>query len=149
MLIFAGGAQIRARICAPVHVYAGGGGGGGSNTLLHRPPSSTTNFYNTLELTLDKIAERNVILVGDFNAEHRDWFSGDATNSHGATLKDLMSRFDMVQTCSEPTHLNNDGVPESLLDLVFTNSPNFVNATRFTYNQLFRSLAGLSSVFFL
>ena len=35
----------------------------------------------------------------------------------------------MVQTCSEPTHLNNDGVPESLLDLVFTNSPNFVNAT--------------------
>ena len=40
-----------------------------------------------------------------------------------------MGRFDMVQTCSEPTHLNNDGVPESLLDLVFTNSPNFVNAT--------------------
>ena len=76
------------------------------------------NFYNTLELTLDKIAERNVILVGDFNAKHRDWFPGDATNSHGATLKDLMSRFDMVQTCSEPTHLNNDGVPESLLDLV-------------------------------
>ena len=95
----------------------------------YRPPSSTMNFYNTLELTLDKIAERNVILVGDFNAKHRDWFSGDATNSHGATLKDLMSRFDMVQTCSEPTHLNNDGVPESLLDLVFTNSPNFVNAT--------------------
>ena len=27
--IFADGARIRARICAPVHVYAGGGGGGG------------------------------------------------------------------------------------------------------------------------
>ena len=26
--IFADGARIRARICAPVHVYAGGGGGG-------------------------------------------------------------------------------------------------------------------------
>ena len=27
VLIFADGAQIRARICAPVHVYVGGGGG--------------------------------------------------------------------------------------------------------------------------
>ena len=36
VLIFADGAQIRARICAPVHVFAGGGGG---NTLLHRPPA--------------------------------------------------------------------------------------------------------------
>ena len=37
VLIFADGAQIRARICAPVHVYAGGGGGGDEYAVTPAP----------------------------------------------------------------------------------------------------------------
>ena len=40
--IFADGARIRARICAPVHVYAGGGGGGGERIRCY------TGFFQCL-----------------------------------------------------------------------------------------------------
>ena len=64
------------------------------------------------------------MLLGDFNAKHRDWFIGDTTNYHGFSLKDLTEHFNMSKICGEPTHLMNDGKPNSLLDLVFANVPN-------------------------
>ena len=32
-----------------------------------------------------------------------------------------MDSFDLVKLCSQPTHLDRNGKPESLLDLIFTN----------------------------
>ena len=49
------------------------------------------------------------------------WFTGDTTNYHGSILKEKMDSFDLVQLCSQPTHLDRNGKPESLLDLIFTN----------------------------
>ena len=40
-------------------------------------------------------------------------------------MKDLSDRFNLTQLCSEPTHLNLAGKPESLLDLVLTNTPEY------------------------
>ena len=89
----------------------------------YRPPNSTAAFFSKLEQVLEKVAKKDILLVGDFNAKHKDWFIGDNTNCNGQTLKDLMDRFDMTQLCSEATHLDNNGEPSSLLDLAFTNVP--------------------------
>ena len=40
-------------------------------------------------------------------------------------MKDLSDRLNLTQLCSEPTHLNLAGKPESLLDLVLTNTPEY------------------------
>ena len=76
-------------------------------------------FCEQLKDVLDRVAEKDVLPLGDFNAKHQEWLSRDATNVHGSTLKDLMDRFDQSQLCCEHTHMNNDGVPTSFLDLVF------------------------------
>ena len=89
----------------------------------YRPPSSTNIFYQYLESVLDKAAETDIVLLGDFNAKHKNWYSEDVTNSHGSALKDLMDSFNMSQLVNKPTHLNSEGVPVSLLDLAFTNVP--------------------------
>ena len=87
-------------------------------------------FFGKLEAVLDDVAEREILLLGDFNAKLHEWFSGDATTSNGNALKDLMDRFDMCQLCSKPTHLNNAGEPISLLDLAFTNVPSLFNSAK-------------------
>ena len=53
----------------------------------YRPPSSTNIFYQYLESVIDKAAEIDIVLLGDFNAKHKDWYSEDVTNSHGSALK--------------------------------------------------------------
>ena len=83
----------------------------------YRPPNACTLFYEHLENILDKVAERDILLLGDWSAKHRDWFIGDTTNYHGTTLKGLTERFHMSQLCCEPTHLMNDGKLNSLLDI--------------------------------
>ena len=35
--------------------------------------------------------------------------------------RDLMDSYGLTQVCTEPTHLNHEGKPNILLDLVFTN----------------------------
>ena len=81
-------------------------------------------FFGKLEQVLEKVAEKDILLLGDFT---RTGSLGDNTNCNGQTLKDLMDRFDMTQLCSEATHLDNNGEPSSLLDLAFTNVPHLFN----------------------
>ena len=81
----------------------------------YRPPQCAHSFYDHLETTLEKVADQDILLMGDFNAKNREWYDGDITNSHGIALKDLSDRFNLTQLCNEPSHLNNVGKPESLL----------------------------------
>ena len=75
--------------------------------------------------------DHDLLLLGDFNAKNSEWFNGDCTNPNGIALKDLTDHFDLTQLCRQATHLNHDGEPESLLDLVFTNVPElFSNSAR-------------------
>ena len=55
-----------------------------------------------------KVAEKDTLLVGDFNAKRKDRFIGDNTNCNGQTFKDKMDCFDMTQLCSEATHLDHN-----------------------------------------
>ena len=43
------------------------------------------------------------------------------TNSRGIAMKGMSDRFNLIQLCDEPSHLNNVGKPESLPGLTFTN----------------------------
>ena len=87
----------------------------------YRPPHMAVTFYENLETVLDKAVDMDIILLGDFNAKNSEWFTGDTTNYHGSILKEKMDSFDLVQLCSQPTPLDRNGRPESLLDLIFTN----------------------------
>ena len=88
----------------------------------YRPPNSPMHFYEKLETILDNVVTKNILLLGDFNAKHQEWCSRDLTTHHGNALKDLMDSYGLTQLCTEPTHLNHEGKPNSLLDLVFTNN---------------------------
>ena len=77
----------------------------------YRPPHCDQSFYEYLEATLEKVAGQDILLTGDFNAKHTEWYSGDTVNSHGTAMKDLSDRFNLTQLCSEPTHLNLAGKP--------------------------------------
>ena len=79
------------------------------------------HFYEKLETTLDNVVTKNILLLGDFNAKHQEWCSRDVTTHHGNALKDLMDSYGLTQLCTEPTHLDHEGKPNSLLDLVFSN----------------------------
>ena len=92
----------------------------------YRPPASTSAFYNLLESSLESASPSKIVLLGDFNAKHSDWFDGDLTNRHGTTLKDLMDSLDLQQLCSSATHMDKTGTAVSLIDLVFTNTPSDV-----------------------
>ncbi len=89
----------------------------------YRPPSSDRSFYDLLEKIIEKVINKNVLLLGDFNAKNNDWYSGDCTNANGVLLKDVVDNYCFTQLCNEPTHLGKNGRPESLLDLAITNRP--------------------------
>ena len=80
-------------------------------------------FINTSSPSLTKQLRLDIVLLGDFNAKHKDWYSEDVTNCHGSAQKDLMDSFNMSQLVNKPTHLNSERVPVSLSDLAFTNVP--------------------------
>ena len=46
----------------------------------YRPPSSTIVLFERLECSVEKASRRDVILVGNFNAKHTEWFAEDITN---------------------------------------------------------------------
>ena len=74
------------------------------------------------------LPKKNIVLLGDFNTKHQEWFDGNVTNSQGIALNDFSNWFDMSQICSKLTHLSRDGVPERVLDLVFTDAPDLFDA---------------------
>ena len=97
----------------------------------YRPPQTGKHFFEKLEANLNKVIDHDLLLLGDFNAKNSEWFNADCTNPNGIALKDLTDHFDLTQLCRQATHLNHDGEPESLLDLVFTNVPElFSNSAR-------------------
>ena len=107
----------------------------GSATVLvgccYRPPDSLKSFYEKMDMVLEHMGDTRlpVVLLGEINAKHSEWLVGDSTNYHGRILHDLMDRHDMQQLVSQPTHLNSEGKPSSLLDLIFTNTPHLFSSS--------------------
>ena len=92
-------------------------------TVLLTPVIIFTIYWKTRWEARQK--EKHIILVGDFNAKHTEWLPTDTTDQAGKRIKDISDSFNLTQLCSSPTHLDKTGQHCSLLDLSFTNLPDY------------------------
>lgn len=96
---------------------------------VYRPPKmSMSSFLDKLDTALASYMTKNVCIVGDFNAKHSAWFSGQDTDANGSELKTFADCHNLQQLINSPTYAPDSGKP-SLLDLIFTNQPALVKST--------------------
>ena len=84
-------------------------------------------YVNYLESVFDEIENiqpKCTIFVGDFNAKNIHWGFTDRNNALGSRLYDFTIRRGLKQMIKEPTRIINN--QESLLDLIFTDSPDLI-----------------------
>ena len=53
----------------------------------YRPPQCDRSFFDKLETTFEKVDHQYVILLGDFDANNKEWYCGDTINSNGITKR--------------------------------------------------------------
>ena len=63
-------------------------------------------------------------VIGDFNANSKNWYSQDKNSFKGKTIGSITSQFGLYQLINEPTHLLENY--SSCIDLIFTLQPNLV-----------------------
>ena len=98
---------------------------------LYRSPSLNQDdfqaFIDNLETNLETLAQRNqflMVVIGDFNAKSKHWYSQDSTNFEGITIENVTSQFGLIQIIMEATHILESS--SSCIDLIFTTQPNLV-----------------------
>ena len=79
------------------------------------------NKWEETIININNVSPAGTILLGDFNARNSDWWTGDATNSHGEDISDIALQHSFHQLIDEPTHFRPDCSP-SCIDLIFTSS---------------------------
>jgi len=85
----------------------------------YRPPGGNMeNFLDSLDIVMNSAQQRNVIMVGDFNAKNSEWYAPQKTDSEGSALKAFADCHNLVQLVSSPTY-NVCSANPVLLDLVF------------------------------
>ena len=62
------------------------------------------------------------VILGDFNARSRSWWSNDIRSYEGSHIDSLTTTYGLHQLISDPTHLLPDS--SSCIDLTFTDQPN-------------------------
>lgn len=101
--------------------------------VCYRPPSSPPNFCESFHDCLNQITVRfpgaTVILLGDFNFPDIQWSDAYqcsvATSSESLHFSAICSDFGLSQLVQYPTRVTSTS--SSLLDLVFTSSPDLVS----------------------
>ena len=98
---------------------------------LCRSPSQNKDDFETflenLKLNFDHMDEKNpfmMVVLGDFNARSKSWYTNDSTNFKGSKSDFLTSSFGFHQIINNPTHVLNNS--SSCIDLIFTAQPNLV-----------------------
>ena len=97
---------------------------------FYRPPASDpSEFADLLDQSFNLIdSDREVLLVGDFNAACSSWLDSDATSAAGHLLEPTFLLLGLQQCVRSPTHLSADGSLGSLLDLILTTSTNLISS---------------------
>ena len=90
----------------------------------YRPPNSTIEFFEHLEFVLDKITDMDMILQGDFNAKHQEWFYGRFYKCSWCFYEGLDGQIIYVPAMLSTNTLE---FRRSLLDLVLTNIPDLLS----------------------
>jgi hypothetical protein len=86
--------------------------------------TQSVNFIDYLENIIDLNSQSlalPIILIDDFNAKRKHWFTGQPNSAMGSKLYDFVHRNNKVQFIKEPTRVTETG--RSLLDLVITDAP--------------------------
>ena len=98
---------------------------------LCRSPSQNKDDFETflenLELSFDHMAEKNscaMVVLGDFNAKLKSWYTSDNTNFEGSKIYFLTSSFSFHQIMNKPTHILNNS--SSCIDLIFATQTDLV-----------------------
>jgi len=96
---------------------------------FYRPPASNPReFVDLLDQSFDLIGNnREVLLVGDFNAACSSWLASDVTSTAGRILEPAFLSLGLYQCVQSPTHLSANGSLGSLLDLILTTSPDLIS----------------------
>lgn len=101
--------------------------------VYYRPPNQTAAdrdlFLLNLNQTLLTVFEENpktVLIMGDFNDRCVLWDDNHSSSELGNKLYDLVTGNGLTQLIDSPTHLDNTGRPQHLLDLVMTDSPELI-----------------------
>ena len=63
-------------------------------------------------------------MIGDFNAETKDWYSIDITSFKRSEFDFVTTQFELSQKIKEPTHILDNS--RSCIDLIFTSQPDVV-----------------------
>ena len=94
-------------------------------------PSSTSSQFDDFLSNFEKLFDGVqifepgfTVILGDFNAQSKLWWSGDSTTIEGTRLDSLVSTHGFHQLISEPTHILLNLL--SSLDLIFTDQPRLV-----------------------
>ena len=80
-------------------------------------------FLVNLELNFDHMAEKNpfmMVVLGDFYAKSKSWYTNDSNNFGYSKIYFLMSRLGLYQVINKPTHILNNS--SSCIDILTTPS---------------------------
>ena len=70
----------------------------------YRPPGGNMDtFLDSLDVVMNFAQQRNVIMLGDFNAKNSEWYAAQKTVSEGSALKAFTDCHNLVQLVSSPT----------------------------------------------
>ena len=79
---------------------------------LYRSPGQNRDdfqaFIDNLEINLETLAQRNpffMVVIGNFNAKSKYWYSQDSTNFGDITIENVTSQFGLSQIIKEVTHI--------------------------------------------
>ena len=99
--------------------------------VSYRSPSQTTTQFDDFLSNFKKLFDDVQILqpaftviLGDFSARSKSWWSGDSTTMEGTRLDSLVSTHGFHQLISESTHILRNSL--SCIDLIFTDQPSLV-----------------------
>lgn len=96
--------------------------------LIYRSPTADiTSLQNFLQI-LTPLASQPIFILGDLNFPQIDWKNSSSAKLDPCSelFKTFTQDFDLTQLVSEPTRVR--GSSSTILDLVLTNQPNFINS---------------------
>ena len=101
--------------------------------VYYRPPNQSAadrdTFLVKFSQTVASVLEENpksILIMGDFNDRCVHWDDNHSSSELGTKLYDLVTDNGLTQLIDSPTHLDNTGRPQHLLDLILTDSPELI-----------------------
>ena len=95
----------------------------------HASDSGSTQLIENVQEGIDQLLEQcpaaEVVVLGDFNAHHKEWLGSRTTDTWGRAMYNMASAYGLSQLVIQPTRIPDiESHEPSLLDLLLTTHPN-------------------------